>query len=167
MVVGIGLFSVYTIIPLHAGFAAKLILRISGQPLPEDSGVHALKCIRDRADTGEHRPVVSGKLINNHAFRYIAARVFTGNEIPELSAADIVDADAIFPDAVVHQCLLIGIRRSISGIHIVSILFTNLIPEFRDLRVSGFIVKLFLKADDLKREHRCDFAVHLITSMNG
>ena len=119
---------------------------IAGKPLPEDSRVHALKCIRDWTNAVEHRPVAPGKFIDNHAFRYIAARVFTGNEIPELSSANVIDTDAIFTDTVIYQSLLIGIRRSISGIYVVSKLFTDLIPEFRDLRVSGFIVKHFLKA---------------------
>ena len=114
MVVGIGFFSVHTIIPLHAGVAAKLIFRIAGKPLPEYPRVHALKCIRDRTNAVEYRPVAPGKFIDNHVFRYIAARVFSGNEIPELSAANIIDTDAIFPDAVIYQSLLIGIRRSVS-----------------------------------------------------
>ena len=80
--------------------------------------VHALKCIRDRANTVEHRPVAPGKFIDGNAFRYIAASVFTGNEIPELSAANVIDTNAIFPDAVICQNLLIGICRGISDIHV-------------------------------------------------
>ena len=114
MVVGIGFFSVHTIIPLHAGIAAKLILRIAGKPLPEDSRVHALKCIRDWTNAVEHRPVAPGKFIDNHAFRYIAARVFTGNEIPELSSANVIDTDAIFTDTVIYQSKRIGMRRLIT-----------------------------------------------------
>ncbi len=135
MIIRVRLFAIDTVIPLYTGISTQFILWIAGEPFLKDSSVHSLKRFRDWSDTVEYCPVTAGKFIDDHTFRHISACVFTGNEIPELPVSYIIYADTILADTIVHQCLLVRIRRCIPGIYIECIFLAYLIPVLWNLSV--------------------------------
>ncbi len=167
VIVGVIFLAVQTVVPLHRGVAAKLIVRVAGQPLPKDAGVDALQGLGVGAHAVEHGPLSPGELVEHHAFGHGAAGVLARDQVAEPAAAQIVDADAVLADAVVHQCLLVGVGGRVPGVDVVGVPLAGLVPEFRYLAVSFLIGEHLLKADEFEGEHRGDLGFHLAASLHG
>ena len=67
---------------------------------------------------------------------------------------------------MIYNRLLLRACRLIPSINICGILLADLIPELRDLLISGFVIKFLLKSDYLELKHCCYLVFHLDTSLN-
>ena len=135
LIVGVFLVAVAGI-PFEIVTAANLVVRVVRQPLLENLRIQRLKRVWHWSRAFEFRPLSSGKLDELHTGRNVAARVFAGDEIAELSAPEIVNAHAVFAYAVVDYRVLLGARRRFARVdRVIAVFFAYFVPELRDLFV--------------------------------